>query len=499
MKSGIKSPSPYASASPHGPRSGTLSPARRRSIVAGLPWSWSRRHVTLLSLLGPLLLVVVDARADEVVPAATELPQTLSLEAALRIFRKRGLDLLIADASARGAEGNVRIAGAVANPVASASVGNAFTYSTNTFSKTNCYANGAECSPWIYNIGITDSAAFEDAISGKRDLRLKVARNALAAAKLARVDAERTITFQVKATYLQIAQATLALKFAKDVAATQETALKRARDRYAGGAINEGDLQRIEAQKLEADQVVDGADYTLRSARIALAFLLGVRGQVADFEVDTKVLDYVVPAALRDAATPGLLRTAFDHRPDLIGTGYLKQQAEAQLELVKRQKFPDITLGANYAWGGYGGTSTNGPIQIQTLTFSVSSPLPVFYSLAGEERVAHAQVDANALQQAKVTTQVVGEVSTAFAAFATTKRRVERMEGPRRDGGGLLQSVRGAYEIVATQYEKGAASLTDYLDVLRMYIATKNEYFDALTNYWTAVFQLEAAVARELR
>ena len=445
-----------------------------------------------------------SARADEpaptwAIPPPTEIPLALSLEEALQIFRRRGLDLLIADAATRNAEGLVKVAGAVPNPVATASVGNAFTYTTSAFSKTDCRANGSECSPWIYNIGITDSAAIEDTLSGKRDLRLKVARNALAAAKLSRADAERTISFQVKAAYLQVAQAALTLKFAKDVAATQATTLKKAQDRYKGGAINEGDLQRIEVQKLEANQAVDTAEYTLQAARVALAFLLGVRGEVPQYDVDTKVLDYSVPAALRDATGVGLLRTAFDHRPDLMGIGYLRQQAEAQVALVKRQKFPDITLGANYSWGGFGGLSTNGPVGPQVLTFSLSAPIPVFYGLEGEQRQAEALHATTSLQHAKATAQVVSDVSTGVAAFVAARKLVERMEGPRRDGGGLLQSARGAFEIVATQYEKGGASLTDYLDALRTYIATRNEYLGDLANYWTAVYQVEAAIAKDLQ
>jgi cobalt-zinc-cadmium efflux system outer membrane protein len=454
-----------------------------------------------------LAVVGVDARADEgaavappaVIPSPTELPPTLSLEDALRIFRRRGLDLLIADAAARNVEGAVKIAGAVPNPIASASVGNSLTYTTSNYSKTNCLQNGAECTPWVYNVGVTDSAAIEDSLSGKRDLRQKVARNALAAAKMSRVDAERTIAFQVKAAYVQVAQAALLFKFAKDVSSTQATTLKKAQDRYKAGAINEGDLQRIEVQRLEASQAVDSAEYTLRAARVALAFLLGVRGEVPDFDVDTKILDYSVPSGLRDATAVGLLRTAFERRPDLVGIGYLRQQAEAQIELVKRQRFPDITVGANYQWGGFGGLSTNGPVGPQILTFSLSAPIPVFYNLEGERRQAEAQHDTNQLQHAKVTAQVVSDVSTGFAAFVTAKRLVERMEGPRRDGGGLLQSARGAFEIVATQYEKGGASLTDYLDALRTYIATRTEYFADLANYWTAIYQVEAAVAKELQ
>jgi cobalt-zinc-cadmium efflux system outer membrane protein len=439
------------------------------------------------------------AHADVSVPPATDLPSLLSLRDALEIFRHRGLDLLIADAATESAEGGVVAAGAVPNPTVSASVGNAFTYSTSAFSHADCLRNGAVCSPWAFNLGIADSAAISDTLSGKRDLRLKVARNALAAAKLSRADAERTLVFQVKASYAQAAQATLTFKFAKDIAATQATTLRKFRDRWSKGAIDEGDLQRVEVQKLEADQAVDTAWQALRETRVALAFLLGVRGAVPDFEVDATVLEYAVPAALRDATESDLLRTAYAHRPDLVAMGYERQQADAQLELTIRQQIPDVTLGLDYAWGGSGGVSTNGPMQGQELTFSLSFPLPVFYNLEGERRQAKAQVATSSLKEAKGAAQVGNDVAAAYAAFVAARRLVERMEGPRREGGGLLTSARGAFIAVEAQYDKGAARLTDYLDALRTYIATKNEYFGDLTDYWLAIFQLEAAVGRDLR
>ncbi len=453
----------------------------------------------ILCFLSVSFLGVGKAHADDVVPPGTELPPTLSLDEALRIFRNRGLDLLIAEAATRSAEGTVKIAGAIPNPVFNASVGNSFTYSTSKASLANCLQNGAVCSPWANTLSISDSAAIEDTLSGKRDLRLTVARNALAAAKMSRVDAERTIAFQVKSAYVQVALATLNQKFARDVAESQTTTLKKFQARYAAGAINQSDLARIEVQKLEAEQALSTVGQTLRQARIALAFLLGVRGAVPDFDVETKLLDYSVPAGLQSATETALLRTAFDRRPDLLGSGYLLRQAEAQIQLVKRQRIPDITLSLGYAFGGFGGYSTNGPIQGNVLTVGLSFPIPVFYGLDGELRQAGAQYDANALQRAKMTAQVASDVSAAFAAFTTSRELVERMEGPRRDGGGLLTSARSAFELVGIQYDKGAASLTDYLDALRTYIAAKTEYFGDLATYRTAVFQLEAAVAKELR
>ncbi len=439
-----------------------------------------------------------DASAD-VIPPAAAVPPTLTLNDALRLFRAHGLDLLIAEAGVRSAEGAVTAAGAVQNPVVSASIGKNLTWSNTYASGVDCSNDGALCVPWSYGVGISDSAALEDWLSGKRDLRLKVARNALAAAKMSRVDAVRTLTLQVKSAYLQVAQAQLVYVFAKEVDTTEATTLKKFQDRYRGGAINEGDLQRIEVEKLEAAQAVDTARVALRQARAGLAFLIGVRGDMPDFDVDPKVLNYSEPAWVQNVSTVGLLRTAVEHRPDLVSAAYLRASADAQIELVKRQKIPDITLGLNYAWGGFNGWSVDNSLASPTVTFSVSAPLPVFYQLQGEQRQAEAQRDTNALQHAKTTAQVVNDVTTAVAALDGSKELVQRMEGPRREGGGLLESAQGAFDAVATQYDKGAANLTDYLDALRTYIATKNEYLGDLTSYWTAVFQLEAAVGKDLR
>jgi outer membrane protein, heavy metal efflux system len=461
---------------------------RRRAVIAS---------VALLS--GVLSFARASGAHAATVPEGVDLPQFIGLEDALRIWRLHGLDVLIAEAAVKTSEGAVMIAGAIQNPVATANVMNAFTYQWTKAGDKDCNKNGAVCTPWGYSFGITDAAAIEDSLSGKRGLRLKVARNALAAAKMTRVDATRTIGFQLKSTYLQVAQAQLAYRFAKDVAATQATTLKKFQDRYKLGAISEGDLQRIEVANLEASQAVDSAESTLRQARAALAFLLGVRGNVPEFDVDTKVLDYLEPAGIRGVTTVSLSHTAFDRRPDLLSSAYTRASAEAQLQLVRRQKFPDITLGLNYQWGGTAGWSVDNAIIGPQLMLSLSAPLPLFYQMQGEERQAQAQRDTAALQQAKSTAQVASDVATGFAALDASKKLVERMEGPRRPEGGLLESAKGAFDIVAAQYDKGVASLTDYLDALRTYIATKNEYFGDLASYWTSVFQLEAAVGKELR
>jgi cobalt-zinc-cadmium efflux system outer membrane protein len=123
----------------------------------------------------------------------------------------------------------------------------------------------------------------------------------------------------------------------------------------------------------------------------------------------------------------------------------------------------------------------------------VSLPVPVFYQMQGEVKQAEAQYDTSSLQQAKTTALVVSDVSGGYAAYDSSRKLVQRMET-----GSLLKSAKTARDITRLQYEKGAASLTDFLDAQRTYIATNVEYFQDLAGYWTAVFQLEQAVGVEL-
>ena len=62
----------------------------------------------------------------------------------------------------------------------------------------------------------------------------------------------------------------------------------------------------------------------------------------------------------------------------------------------------------------------------------------------------------------------------------------------------LLAAARTARDIVHLQFTKGSATLMDYLDAERTFIAANQEYYQDLANYWTAVFQLEQAVGGRL-
>jgi cobalt-zinc-cadmium efflux system outer membrane protein len=411
-----------------------------------------------------------------------ELPPHLSLAQALDIFRTHGLDVLIADAAVLGAQGDLRAAGAIPNPQLSANAGHVFNYNPASRPGAPCIG----CSDIVVGGGLSDQAALEDALTGKRGLRLRVARAALEAAQLARQDAERVIGFQVKAQYVQVAAARWMLEFARQVETSLRQTVDLSRLRYPK-VINEGELARVEVQQLEAQQDVDRARQDLRSAQVGLAFLLGVRGAVPDFEVDRDVLRFHVPASLQTATVDSLLNDAMSHRPDLQQAAAAEERATEALALAKRQRIPDVSLNADYLQTGTGQDA----IQPPTLTFGFTVGLPLFYQQQGEILHAQAERDAQALQRAKTLSQVASDVESAFAAFASAKAIVERMESS------LLEQAKRARDITDLQYRAGSATLIDFLDAERTFIQTNTEYFADLANYWTAVFQIEAAASME--
>jgi cobalt-zinc-cadmium efflux system outer membrane protein len=415
----------------------------------------------------------------EAIPPPVDVPKLLTLDESLRILRTRGLDLLIANAAITSAEADVINAGALANP-------NAFVQAGPTLNYVATTPGCSGCSPYYLQIGLADNAAIMDFFTGKRGLRVKAARAALAAARMGRADAERNLVSQAKQQYVQVVLAKATLDFNRTVQETMTKTLELNKLRYPR-MIDEGGLARVEIQKLEADQAVATSIMNLRQAQVGLAFLLGVRNNTPDFEVEKTLLTFRVPAALASATERSLLETALANRPDVKALGYQRLRAAEAVTLAKRTQIPDITLSMQYSQLGMG-QNVGQPMSV---VFGASMNLPVFYQQQGEIRRARADSDTQALQYTKSLAQVSNDLGTAWSAFKANRELVERMEAS------LLARAKTARDILEKQYRAGNATLMDYLDAERTYIATNLEYLNDLTQYWTALYQLEQAVGVE--
>ena len=439
----------------------------------------------LLLLAIPHVAAAADASAsdgDAAVQSASSdaLPAQLTLSEALRLFRVRGFDLLLADAQVASAHGDVAIAGASPNPSINGSVGRAFGYDSS-----QCPG----CSALGFSVGVSESGALSDLISNKRGLRLDVAQAALSAAQQSREDAARTLELTLKQAWIAALQAEAQLALSVDAKESTERTRALNEKRFSLGAVSEADLARAEVAELEAEQLHDQATQALDTAKAQLAFLLGARGPMPTFALDPHGLDFALPAPLAQATSDSLLAQALELRPDLRATQEQVKRAHSAVALSRRQRWGDPDLSLSYAQQGTGQNAITPP----TLTLGLSIPLPLAYQQQGEIAKSEADLRMQEIGAQKAQAQVANDVRAAYSAFVSARAQVERMDGK------LFARAKRARDLIEVQYAKGAATLLDLLDAQRTLLAVSGERLNLLATYWNAVAQLEAAVAKELR
>ncbi len=410
------------------------------------------------------------------------LPSPLTLARAEEIFLAHGLDRLVAEAQVNAVEGELLAAGAHPNPGANVGV---------LYSLPEAFpGNPASNSPavWGWTAGLTDNAAIEDELSGKRSLRIKAAAHALAAAKLSAADLERIELSQLRQQFAQALVAGDDLAFAREVEASYAKTYELNRVRWQKGDISAADLAKIATAKLEADQAVTQAESGLRVARAALAFLLGVRGRVATFALAGDLAFRPLPA-LAGKTPDDLVALGLDRRPDYRAAQAARRAREARLAEARRGILPDLALNATWLTQATAAYVVTPP----SLELGISGNLPVLYQQQGEIRRAEGRLAAAEAAEAKVGARVVADVAAAWAGFTAARELVLRMEGQE------LSQAKLSRDLEELMYEKGAASLLDYLDAERTFIAVNLEYHQELAAYWDAVYQLEQATAAKLR
>ncbi|MBV8201292.1 MAG: TolC family protein [Acidobacteria bacterium] len=422
-----------------------------------------------------ILFAVLAALASGT--AATPASEPITLPQAERLLAERGFDLLVAQANALGAEGDLLAQSASPNP---------------TFSGSGLYSRAVPQAQFAttpgYSVGISDNAALFDALWGKKLLRHDAAAAALGAARAGKDDALRNLRFQLESAFIGALLARDNLRFAEDVLATYQDTLQLNQARYEQGAIGIADVARVATAKGEAEQAVEQARAAMEQARAGLLIFLGKRDQGV-------LLEPRGDLAYRGSAAPGtriedfktLLDDASSHRPDLRVAAANRQQAERALALARRLRLPDLTLSAGY--NTQVNLKSNPPTVVSPpdYTLSLSLPIPVFYRQQGEIQRAEMNLRAAQALEDKAHAQVAADVLTAMAGLTAARRQIERMEKE------LLGNARTARDAEKILYEKGAASLLDFLDAERTFVATNVEHRQDLANYWTAVSQLRQA------
>jgi cobalt-zinc-cadmium efflux system outer membrane protein len=307
----------------------------------------------------------------------------------------------------------------------------------------------------------------------KRKWRMQNARDNTAVVQSQVQDNERALTFSVAQQFIDVLLAESSLSFAEQNLASFQQTLDTSQERYQKGAISEGDFLKIKLQMLDFQKDVASARLARQQALDSLRDLLGYESAPQNYDVVGN-LDYTpLQGSVEDFQA-----RALDLRPDLRAANQAVVASKSNYMLAKANGKRDLTFTSGYSHVGYA----------HDASFSINMEIPLFDRNQGEIARTHAAITQseearNAAQQAVMT-----DVSTAYEAVKTGERIIQLYQS------GYLKDSKESLDISQYAYQRGAASLLDFLDAERSYRSTELTYRETLATYMLAVEQLHEAV-----
>jgi cobalt-zinc-cadmium efflux system outer membrane protein len=307
----------------------------------------------------------------------------------------------------------------------------------------------------------------------KRQHRLQAAKDVTAVTRSQVADNQRTLTYQVSSLFIgvQLAESTLDLS-QQDLKSYQNT-VDIAEIRYRSGGISQDDYLKIKLQLLQFQNDFAQAQLAKVQALSDLRQLLGYESVPVNYDVAGPFEYEAVKLSLED-----LQMKALQNRPDFRAAQQGVTAANSQYNLQKAIGKQDVTVQANY-------THVNG---INGASFLASIPLPIFNRNQGEiARTRYAITQSQELERA-ANNQVMTDVHDAYYGLQTNDQVIQLYLS------GYLAEAQADREIAEYSYQRGAASLLDFLDAERSYRATQLAYRQTLASYLLALEQLREAV-----
>ena len=179
---------------------------------------------------------------------------------------------------------------------------------------------------------------------------------------------------------------------------------------------------------------------------------------------------------LRGQVLPGALA----NRPDIVGAQATLEARRAQVQVLRRERLPQIELQARRSsFTGSGGTA---------LRAVVTLPLFDFGSNKRERRALEAEARAQEANIALLRSQVAVQVEQALIRLQQQRRTVERYRT------GIVPLTLDLLRKTQVGYAAGASTYLEVLEAQRTLRQVQTEYLQALVGTRTSEAQLESAL-----
>jgi cobalt-zinc-cadmium efflux system outer membrane protein len=317
----------------------------------------------------------------------------------------------------------------------------------------------------------------------KRELRLESAKETTAITVSQYADQERSLLFTLRNAFVQVLQAKAVLANAKDNLGYWDHELTINRERFRAGDLAQVDLSRLELQRVQFESDYQTALVNLRTAKIQLLTLLNDRTPIERFDVNG-------PFTFGETLKPleeyrNIAQTA---RPDLKAAVQSVQLAKTNYRLAVANGSTDPTFGAWYTHNG----SFNNPAAFNTLGLSVSIPLRIFDRNQGEKARTQIDIGRNEKLEQAAQAQVFSDVDSAYWTLIQTLNLLK----PYKEK--YLPVAADVRDKIEYSFQRGGASLLDYLDAEKSYRDTRLAYINLVGSYMVAAAQMNMAVGQEV-
>lgn len=350
-------------------------------------------------------------------------------------------------------------------------------------------ADGTQLTPYqgIYRpfsgTQISPSISYLHERANKRELRLESAKKGTTVAASQQEDLERNLLFNLRNAFVQTLQAKAILGVAKENLNYYDRVLAISRSQLKVGDIAQVDLDRLEIQRVQYEQELESADVNLRTAKITLLMLLNDRTPIERFDV-TGAFDFGGPLESLDEYH----RIALAARPDLRAALESVDKAKTDHQLAVSNGSTDPTFSA---WWTHN-PSFNNPYDYNTIGASVSIPLRIFDRNQGEKERTEIDIRRNQRLEDAAEAQVFNDVDSAYA---TVNSNLNLLRPYKEKYLGQATRIR---DTITFAYQRGGASLLDFLNAQNDYRTVQLSYLNLVGSYLTAVGQLNLAVGREV-
>lgn len=425
----------------------------------------------LLSIITLVVWLPVSALAQTVAPQSSpSLPPlqdtgVLTLETATEQFLRRNLTVEAARLEV-GVAGTERISARL------------FPRPGLTVSAENLRVSGPTQFNNLYEVGLTVAQPIE--LGNRRERRAELAERTVAVAEMQLTEVLRRRLFELRRTYYETILARTVLNIERENRDNFAELVRFNTARFEEGYIAEGELIRVRLERVKYDSAIAQATLALRQSKIRLLEQLGETQfeRAGTLDVTGTLEGRAVTLDLEQ-----LRQSALANRSDIKVAEAEVARAESAFRLERSRAKGEITPFVGYRKVG----------RDNTVLAGITVPLPFGNRNQGGVARAEAEQRVSETSLRIVRNRALAEVESAYQAYETAREQVKAYET------GLLQQADESRDIQLAAYREGVAELVALLDAQRTRSEVRTNYYRALFDYQTSIFQLELATGVDIK